>query len=129
MKIEHLTSTNPANPKESIFRIFDFDSSEACQFRDMLSQLANGSVSAIDLSGHPFVTSIDGCRLILKTGTRDKGVIRISSTIFECTLTSITWENAEGLVEPFCGGDLSGYQWLYDLGTNIQFLFSPTGDW
>lgn len=129
MKIEHLTSTNPANPKESILRIFDFNPSEACQFKDKLSQLANGSVSAIDLSAHPFMTSIDGCHLILKADTRDKGVIRTSGSIFECILTRSTWGNAEGLVQPFCGRDISGYQWLYDLDTDIRLLFSPRGDW
>jgi hypothetical protein len=129
MKIQHLTNTNPAQPKESILRIFDFVSSEACQFRDVLSKLANGSVSVIDLSGLAFVTSIDGCRLILKAGMRDKGLNHVSSATFECTLTKLTWENAEGLVEPFCEGNLSGYQWLYDLDNDIEFLFSPSGDW
>ena len=129
MKIEHLTNTNSVHSKDSILRIFDFDSPEACHFRDVLSKLASGGISEIDLSDLPFVTSIDGCRLILKVGTRDKGVIHFSSTIFECILTRLTWDNAEGLVEPFCGGNLSGYQWLYDLNTDIQFLFSPSGDW
>ena len=129
MKIEHLTNTNPVHPKDSILRIFDFDSHEAYQFRDVLAKLANGAISETDLSDLQFVTSIDGRRLILKVGARDKGVIQVSGTVFECILTRHTWENAEGLVEPFCEGNLSGYQWLYDLDTDIQFLFSPSGDW
>jgi hypothetical protein len=129
MKIEYLTNTNPDHPKESILRIFDFDSTQACQFRDILAKLATGSASEIDISDLPFVTSIDGCRLILKAGMRDKGLNHVSSTTFECTLTRLTWENAEGLVEPFCEGNLSGYQWLYDLDNDIEFLFSPSGDW
>jgi hypothetical protein len=129
LKIEHLTNTDPVQPKDSILRIFDFDSSEACQFRGVLSKLASGAISEINLSDLPFVTSIGGCRLILKAGTRDKGVIHVSTTIFECTLTRLTWDNAEGLVEPFCGENLSGYQWLYNMDTDIQLLFSPNGDW
>ncbi len=129
MKIEHLTNTDPVHPKDSILRIFDFDSPEACQFRDVLSKLASAAISEIDLSDLPFVTSIGGCRLILKVGTRDKGTIRVSNSVFECILTRVTWENAEGLVEPFCEGNLSGYQWLYNLNTNVELLFSPSGDW
>ena len=110
MKIDYLTNTNPTHPKESILRIFDFDSTQACQFRDLLSKLARGAISEINLSDLPFVTSIDGCRLILKAATRDKGVIHVSTTIFECILTRLTWDNAEGLVEPFCAENLSGYQ-------------------
>ena len=129
MKIEYLTNTNPTHPKDSILRIFDFDSAQACQFRDILATLASGSASELDISDLPFVTSVAGCHLILKVGTRDKGLVHVSPTIFECILTRLTWDNAEGLVEPFCEGNLSGYQWLYDLDTDIQLLFSPRGDW
>jgi hypothetical protein len=86
----------------------------------------SGSTALSDL---PFVTSVGGCRLILKVGSKDEGTIHVSNAVFECILTRATWENAEGLVEPFCEGNLSGYQWLYDLDTDIEFLFSPSGDW
>jgi hypothetical protein len=129
MRIEYLTNTNPTHPKESILRIFDFDSIQACQFKDLLSKLASGSASEIDISDLPFVTPVDGCHLVLKVGRRDRGLVRVSSTIFECILTRLTWDNAEGLVEPFCEANLSGYQWLYDMDTDIQLLFSPRGDW
>jgi hypothetical protein len=129
MKIEHLPNTDPEHPKDSIIRAFDFDSSEACHFRNILSSLANGSISEINLSGLPFVSAVGGCNLVLKVGTTDKGTIQVSNDVFECTLTSDTWQNAEGLVEPFCKGNLKGYQWLYNLNTDIQFLFSPNGKW
>lgn len=129
MKIEHLANIDPAHPKDGILRAFDFDSTEACQFKNILSKLANGLIAEIDLSSLPFVTSVGGCHLFLKVGSRDKGTIRVSNTVFECILTRDTWVNAEGLVEPFCEGNLSGYQWLYDLNTDIDFLFPPSGDW
>lgn len=129
MKIEHLTNTNPAHPTDSILRVFDFDASEACQFGEIMAKLARGSISQIDLCGLPFVTSIGGCRLGLKVDSTDKGIIRVSDTVFECILTRTGWENAKGLVEPFCEGNLSGYQWLYRLNTDIDVLFSPSGEW
>ena len=33
------------------------------------------------------------------------------------------------LLEPFSQNDNLGYQWLYDLDTKIEFLFSPKGTW
>jgi hypothetical protein len=95
MKIEYLSNTDPAHSKRSILRIFDFDTSEACQFRGMLSQLSDGSTTRIDLTDISFVKSVADCQL----------------------------------VEPFCEGDSSGYQWLYDLYWDIELLFSPTGYW
>jgi hypothetical protein len=129
MKIEYLTQTNPAHPKDSILRILDFDSSEACQFRAILSKLADGSITKTDLSGIPFIAAIADCHLVLNVGLSDKGIIVHSENTFECILTKNSWEDAVGLVEPFCEGNLSGYQWLYNLNTNIDFLFSPSGDW
>jgi hypothetical protein len=129
MKIEYLSNTDPAHSKRSILRIFDFDTSEACQFRGMLSQLSDGSTTRIDLTDISFVKSIADCQLVLKVGKWDKGVIINSKNRFECVLTRDGWENAKDLVEPFCEGDSSGYQWLYDLYWDIELLFSPTGYW
>jgi len=33
------------------------------------------------------------------------------------------------LLEPFCEKEESGYQWLYDVITPIELLFSSNGDW
>lgn len=129
MKIEYLANINPAHPKDSILRIYDFDSIEACQFRDIISMLAHGSVSRIDLNDIPFVTTVADCHLVLKVGSSDKGVIILSENSYDCILTSDSWEDAEGLVAPFCEGNLSGYQWLYNLNTDIELLFSPSGNW
>ena len=130
MKIEHLTNTNPAHPKDSILRIFDFTSSEACQFRDILSKLADGSCTEILLNSFTFVTSVADCSLVLKVGPKDKGVISLSTNEFECILKRDTWDDAQAFVEPFCDTkDVSGYQWLYNLDTDIELLFSKDGDW
>jgi hypothetical protein len=130
VKIEHLTNTNPSHPKDSILRIFDFTSSEACQFRDILSKLADGSCTEIVLNSFPFVMSVADCRLVLKVGPKDKGVISHSVNDFECILTRDGWGDAQDFVEPFCDiKDVPGYQWLYNLSTNIELLFSKDGDW
>jgi hypothetical protein len=130
MKIDYITDVDPAHPKDSILRIFDFDRSEAYHFREILSKLADGLITETDLTGLAFVTPVGGCRLILKAGSKDRGIVPLPGNIFECILTKISWQNAEGLVAPFCdeGGE-SGYQWLYDLHNDIDLLFSRNGDW
>ena len=130
MKIEYLTNVNPNQPKDSIFRIFDFNSSEARQFRDILSKLADGSSTETDLNSFPFVKSVADVLFVLKVGSKDKGVISHSENYFECVLTRDAWEDARAFVEPFCETtDVSGYQWLYNLDTDIELLFSQNGDW
>jgi hypothetical protein len=72
---------------------------------------------------------VDGCHLILKVARWDDGIIQITETDFECKLTKIDWENAVYLIEDFCEGNLTGYQWLSDAYSDIHFLFSADGDW
>lgn len=129
MNIEHITNTNPANSNDSILRLCDFDASEACQFRDILAGLANGSVSRVELKSFSFVHVSADCDLILTVGQKNKGVVILSDNVFECVLTKEKWKDAECLVQPFCEGNMTGYQWLYDLNTDVELLFSPSGRW
>jgi hypothetical protein len=129
MKIEYLPDAHYDSPKDSILRVYDFDTEQACQFRDILSKLSKGLISEFDLSDLPFVNSVDGCHLILKVARWDEGIIQITDADFECKLTEINWENAVGLIECFCEGNVTGFQWLYDLCTDIEFLFSADGHW
>jgi hypothetical protein len=130
MRLEYLDNIDLARPNEGIIRIFDFDSSEACLFRDTVSTLSNGSASTVDLGAFPFVKSVRSCRLLLKVGAKDQGAILLSGNTYECVLTREAWEDVRSLVEPFCrSDDQSKYQWLYDLNTGIELLFSPSGSW
>ncbi len=129
MKIEYLPEAHSVHPKDSILRVYDFDTQQACQFRDILSKLSNDLISEFNLSDLPFVTSVDGCHLLLKVARRDEGILQMTDTDFECKLTKMGWENAVELIECFCAGHPTGYQWLYNEYTDIQFLFSADGDW
>jgi hypothetical protein len=130
MKIEYLSHTDPAYPNESIFRIFDFDTNEASKFREIVSKLAQGKISESELNELPFIVPVEGCRLVLKTGAKNRGIVEVSKKSFECILKKEAWGNAHDLIEPFCDYINSNvYQWLYDLDTDIELLFSPTGKW
>ena len=130
MKIEYLTNVDRTRPKDSILRIFDFNRSEARLFKEILSKLVDGSAAETDITVLPFVTSVGGCRLILKVGKKDIGIVALPGNVFECILTRDGWENAADLIGPFCSEkDVSGYQWLYDLDNHIDLLFLENGDW
>jgi len=130
MKIEYLSNTDLAHPNDSILRIFDFDTEEASKFRDIVSKLAHGKTSKFDLNNMPFIFPVKDCRLVLKKGTKNRGVIQVSQKSFDCILKKEAWKNAYDLIGPFCDSSNSnGHQWLYDLGTDIELLFSPTGKW
>jgi hypothetical protein len=130
MKVEYLNNTDPVHPKDSIIRIFDFDSHEACLFRNTVSELADGSAATVDLGSLPFVESVGRLRLFLRVGEKDEGVIPFPRDTYECILTKEAWEDVQSLVEPFCRSiGQSTYQWLYNLDTDIELLFSPSGHW
>lgn len=130
MKIEYLSHTDPAHPNDSILRIFDFDTTEASKFREIVYKLARGKISEFELNDLPFIVPVKSCRLVLKKGTKNRGVIQVSKKSFECILKKEAWENVHDLIGPFCDSISSNvYQWLYDLDTDIELLFSPTGKW
>jgi hypothetical protein len=69
------------------------------------------------------------CTLTLRISALDLGIKSNDKSIFFCDLTKESYEDMTKLIEPFCNNDLGGYQWLYDIDTPIEFLFSPGGEW
>ena len=126
MKMEFLASGSPDCP---ILRLFDFDRPQACRLREAVGELASGTVTAVDLDEVGLAEPVGGCRLVLKVGRTDQGVVRGGPTQFFCVLTSEAWSNVEGLTEPFCeSADPRGLQWL-DEHSDVSLLLSPTGRW
>jgi hypothetical protein len=58
----------------------------------------------------------------------DKGITTSDDKNFVCDLTIKKYKEVVFLMEPF-DKETDGYQWLYDLDTPIDFLFSPGGTW
>ena len=56
------------------------------------------------------------------------GVRQADGLSFQCELNSSGWSNLEGLLDPFCDSDISGFQWLTRDGT-ISLLISQSGKW
>ncbi len=125
MKLEYLPDGSPDCP---LIRLFGFTSGEVAQLRAFVADLAQGRVESVAVHELPFVESIGGCQLVLRVWPRDQSVLRVGEpAMFECRLTRITWDNVEGLMEPFAHGT-QGYQWLAEHG-DASLLISASGQW
>ena len=130
MKIEFLTNYDSSNPKDCIFRIYDFNSEEVKKLVVIFREVAEGVTPEIDLGHQNFICPIGGVTLELRLGSIDEGIFQISDNDFLCTLSKSGWENAIDLAQPFVESEnINGYQWLYDLNSNIEFLLSRNGKW
>jgi hypothetical protein len=127
MKLEHLPDGSPDCP---LIRLYDFDPSEASTLRTSVAHLGSGSSDSVAVHDLPFVTSVDGCQLVLVVAGRDQGVVKAGTpSQFVCVLTRASWKSVVELMEPFCGPeDSKGYQWL-DETSDISLLLSPDGLW
>jgi len=124
LKLEFLAD---GSPDWLLVRLYDFEPEDAVSLRQIFISLSHGSRELAHLDSERGFESIGGCRLTLRSGNRDLGVVQKAKTEFECILIEGAWDNMAGLVEPFCT-DCSGYQWLDEHG-KISLLISKTGQW
>ncbi|MBI2270528.1 MAG: hypothetical protein HYU69_09260 [Bacteroidetes bacterium] len=121
MKLEFLKNITEYN--EHAVRLFDFNSLQAKEFRQAINELIANHEDHIDLTSLGFIQPIN-CKLTLRVGESDEGISTVDDHNFFCDLTINNYKDMIQLVEPFCRRESSGYQWLYDIDTPIDFLFS-----
>ncbi len=127
MKLEYLADGSPDCP---LLRLCDFDAAQAAGLRDMFASLADGSRDGVALHDLPWVEAVSRCRLVLRAGRRDVGVVPTGECNgFECVLTRETWDNVEGLTEPLSAAPSRGFQWLVPNAGGIRLLLSSDGFW
>lgn len=130
MKMEYLPDGSVDCP---LVRLYEFDQQQAVWLRAVFMSLASSTNKDVSLHDESLVEAVDGCELVLRLGAKSIGVWRKKrlwgkGIHLECTLTSGGWENVASLMEPFCEGDLNGYQWLDENGP-VSLLLSPGGRW
>jgi len=133
MKIEFLDDISgggrfPHADPNQLVRLYDFDKLQATLLRDTIQKHILESKKAIDLTTLNFIQSVN-CNLTLQISDIDKGITTLVNNNFVCDLTINNYQEMILLIEPFCNIEINGYQWLYDLDTAIDFLFSPGGSW
>jgi hypothetical protein len=125
MKLEFLPDGSDDCP---LVRLYDFAPHEAAGLVSAALDLASGRQRVTAVHDWPGVEAIDGCRLLLRSGPRDRGLVRLAAPAdFECVLTPATWDDVAGLTEPFIAG-CGGFRWLSEIG-DARWLISGSGHW
>lgn len=129
MKLEFIYEVNEYG--DQLIRLYDFDKAEAAKFRDAISETIIKNQQSLDLLSLDFIEPVN-CRLILHIAEgeeEDAGIMTQDNLLFFCDLSLDAYKKMVQLIEPFCKKDLRNFQMLYDLDTQIDFLFSPYGVW
>lgn len=113
---------------DNIVRLYNFDRAQAIKFKQIIENKVINNKETIDLSSVEFI-QIRNCILILRLSETDDGITTSDNQLFYCDLTIEGYETMLKLIEPFCIKETKGYQWLYDIDTLTDFLFSPSGTW
>ena len=126
MQLDYIGKINEFG--DNIVRLYDFDRSQAEKFREIIKQTIITDRAQLDLSTVDFIEARN-CTLILRISDEDNGIIKSGKNKFICDLTIAGYEQMISLLKPFCNKETKGYQWLYDVDSQTDFLFSPGGTW
>lgn len=125
VKLEYIADGAIDTP---LIRLYDFGTKEAVELHRLVCDLSAGRQEQVALDGARGIEAVDGCRLVLRVGTRNEGVVRQGDG-FVCTLTASTWRDVAELVQPFCErADRNTFQYLDDT-SEITLILSVDGGW
>lgn len=125
MKLEFLDSINEYG--DHIVKLYNFDKEEALKFQQAIQETIIDANKPLDLNTLNFIEPVN-CKLILHISDTDEGIFSIDNKTFFCDLTVEGYKEIVRLVEPYCNKNTRSFQMLYDLDTEIDFLFSPSGN-
>ena len=126
MKLDYINKYNEYG--DNIVRLYDFDRYEALKFQQLITLNIILDKKQLDLTLVDFI-QLRNCGLILRITNEDIGIWTKDRRLFYCDLTIHGYEQMVALLEPFCNKETKGYQWLYDIDSPTDFLFSPGGTW
>ena len=126
MKLDYIDDINEYG--DDVVRLFDFDRSQSVKFRQLVQEFLDSGKKQLDLVTIDFIEPRN-CTLVLRISEEDEGIITDDKINFFCNLTPEGYKQMILLLEPFCKRETTGYQWLYDVDSPTDFLFSPGGTW
>ena len=126
MELDYIANINEYG--ENVVRLYNFDKSQAIKFRDLIKDIIVDRKQKLDLSQVDFI-KVRNCNLILGLFKTDEGIFSVDDKTFYCALTIEGYINVLKFLEPFCNKETKGYQYLYEIDTPTDFLFSPAGTW
>jgi hypothetical protein len=125
MMLDYIDNINAYG--DNVVRLYDFDRLQAVKFRQCLQETVILN-KQFDLSTADFIESRN-CYLILRISEEDEGITTTDNINFYCDLSISAYEQMIALLEPFCIKETKGHQYLYDVDSLTDFLFSPSGTW
>ncbi|MBA3971926.1 MAG: hypothetical protein H0X46_07240 [Bacteroidetes bacterium] len=124
MKLEFLKDINEYG--DHVVRLYNFDSAEALKFQIAIQETIVGKGQSLDLTTLDFIEHIN-CKLILHISDTDEGILSMDQKTFFCDITMEGYVNMIRLIEPYCTKETKSFTMLYDLDTEVDFVFSPYG--
>ena len=125
MMLDYIDNINAYG--DNVVRLYDFDRLQSVKFRQCLQETVVLN-KQFDLSTADFIQSRN-CYLILRISEEDEGISTTDGINFYCDLSISAYEQMIALLEPFCTKETKGHQYLYDVDSLTDFLFSPSGTW
>ena len=126
MTLDYIDNINAFG--ENIIRLYDFDMGQADRFRESVQQNLIENNKSIEITTLDFIQGRN-CSLTLRLSVEDFGIHTSNKIHFFCDMSSKAYEQLIALVLPFCTKKSIGHQFLYDIDTPTDFLFSPGGTW
>ncbi len=126
MQLDYIDNINEYG--DNIIRLYDFNSTEAEKFKQIVKLTLITNKKELNLSTIEFIQERN-CKMTLRISDEDLGISTTNKKKFFCDLTTEGYEHLIILLEPFCKKETKGYQWLYDIDSSTDFLFSPGGTW
>ncbi|MDG1528886.1 MAG: hypothetical protein P8I51_07985 [Polaribacter sp.] len=126
MEIDFIENVNGLD--ENVVRFYNFDKAEAIKFRDLINDVIINKKQKLDVSEVDFIEPRN-CNLIFGLFKSDEGILTKDNETFFCILTLKGFINMVNLIEPFCKKESRSFQYLYDIDTPTDLLFSPTASW
>lgn len=125
MKLDYIENINAYG--DNVVRLYDFEMDQAIIFSELIQQLIK-TKTQIELATIDFIEARN-CLLTLRICDTDEGITTQNDSDFYCDLTTVAYQNMLKLIEPFCKKKAKAHQYLYDVDSSTDLLFSPAGTW
>jgi hypothetical protein len=126
MRLDYIENTDEYG--DDMVRLYDFNREESVNFHRFVKDFLDSGENQINLTEVDFIEPRN-CTLVFCITGEDEGIVTDDGVNFYCNLTRKGFLNMVSLLEPFCKRETSGYQYLYDIDSPTDFLFSPAGTW
>jgi hypothetical protein len=124
-----LDYTGPINEYgDDIVRLYDFGMKEAILFQQLLEKTLLIEKQELKLSSVDFI-ELRNCDLIFRICDTDEGIRTNNNIHFFCDMTIEGYQKMIKILAPYCKRETKGYQYLYDVDSLTDLLFSPGGTW